>query len=303
MWAFVLWKVARGLEAVDAEKSQAVLKEAFLASQSVEEKQAESDCGMDEVCHVKRFLQFGILHEIALRAPEAEDLLPRAEPDVRDQITSSLISEYTHKKDLSRAEALLQHQSDAKYYPYSAACDLMAALPASSPQRLSIFLQAVHNFRQQKSGRLVSLTDDLGEMVDRFWQTLPAAAVLDAIDVLLESAKDRDQGQRMQVSFSARGGKSGSFSSAYQLRLFQVLPVLEQLDKSRAEGLLKENESMRAMLTQYPQGVLSLNPKASHQGGDFGIYTSSIPWKTLLPRRRPARLGNNFMRKSSGAQT
>lgn len=189
MRAFVLWKVARGLEAVDAEKSKAVLKEAFLASQSVEEKQVESDCGMDEVCHVKSFLQLGILHEIALRAPEeAEDLLPRAEPDVRDQITSSLISEYTHKKDLSRAEALLQHQSDAEDYPYSEACDLMAALAASSPQRLSIFLQAVHNFRQQKSGRLFSLTGDLGEMVNRFWQTLPAAAVLDAIDGLLESA-------------------------------------------------------------------------------------------------------------------
>ena len=39
MRAFVLWKVARGLESVDPEKSMNILKDAFRASQSVEENQ------------------------------------------------------------------------------------------------------------------------------------------------------------------------------------------------------------------------------------------------------------------------
>jgi tetratricopeptide (TPR) repeat protein len=276
MRSFVLWHVAMGLEVMDPEKSREELKGAFAASQPVEEKQVEENCGMDEVCHQKRFLQLGILREIALRAPdEAENLLPQADPEVKEAITSELILRYTHKKDLVRAETLLLGMGDAKGYPFEAASELIAALPKSSPQRLSIFLQAVNNFRQQNSDHLVSLTDDLGAIVNRFWETLPPTAVLDAIDVLLDSAKEQDKRHVMRVGFTAGAGGAASFDSVYKLRLFQLLPVLEQLDKSRAEDLLKENADTRSMLYQYPLGVQSLvTPTGSGSVKNSGIYST-----------------------------
>jgi len=276
MRAFVLWHAAKGFEAVDPAKSKAVFNEAFLASQSVVEKQAESDdCGMDEVCHVKQFLQAGILADVARRDPEAaQELLPQAEDEVKDQITSLVIEHYITKKDFGRAEALLLRMADSKRYPYHAASGLMSALPAGSPRQLSVFMQAVDNFRQNSADDFPRLTGDLGEMVARFWQSLPPAAVLDAIDVLLNGAKEQDKRQVQHIGFSARGGKSGSFNSAYELRLFQVIPILEELDKARAEDLKKENTSLRAMTSQYPQGLQSIAENGKQEGGDFSIYSS-----------------------------
>lgn len=299
MRAFVLWHAAKGFEAVDPAKSKGTFNDAFLASQSVEEKHAESeDCGMDEVCHVKQFLQAGILADIATRDPDAaQDLLPQAEDEVRDQVTSLVIEQYISKKDFGRAEALLSRMAGAKRYPYHAASGLMSALPAGSAQQLSVFLQAVANFRQNGADDVPRLTGDLGEMVARFWQSLPPSAVLDAIDALLNGAKEQDKRQVQHIGFSARGGKSGSFNSGYEVRLFQVIPILEDLDKPRAEDLKKENASLRAMTNQYPQGLQSFAANGKQEGGDLSIYSSEYS-----ADNDPARTGESDARQRLEAE-
>ena len=280
MRSFVLWHAALGAEAFDKKKGFNLLREAFLASQSVEEKQTDSeDCGMDEVCHVRRFLQDSILHEIAIwSAAEAERLVPQAEADVQQLIVSFLINQYTQKKNFARAKALLATAAGFERYPYSEATNLMLALPASSPDRLSIFMQAFSNFQQHDSNTPPRLTDDFGEMLVRFWQDLPQAAVINAIDSLLSAAQEVDKNQRMKLSFSTPQGRSGSFASGYEIRLFQLIPILEQLDKDRAEDLLKENNSLRPMLAQYPRGLQSadsaINDKPRQEGDASGIFST-----------------------------
>lgn len=280
MRSFVLWHAALGAEAFDKKKGFNLLREAFLASQSVEEKQTDSeDCGMDEVCHVRRFLQGSILHEIAIRSlAEAERLAPQAEPDVQQLIVSFLINQYTHKENFEHAKALLATAAGFERYPYSEATNLMLALPASSPDRLSIFMQAFSNFQQHDSNTPPRLTDDFGEMLVRFWQDLPQAAVINAIDSLLSAAQEVDKNQRMKLSFSTPQGRSGSFASGYEIRLFQLIPILEQLDKDRAEDLLKENNSLRPMLAQYPRGLQSadsaINDKPRQEGDASGIFST-----------------------------
>ena len=69
---------------------------------------------------------------------------------------------------------------------------------------------------------------------------MPGALVLQAIDQLLERAKSADEVQRnngeqnLRVGISADKGDA-YFDSQYEFRLFQLMPVLEQLDPSRAE--------------------------------------------------------------------
>jgi tetratricopeptide (TPR) repeat protein len=261
MRSFVLWRAAGAFALLDRKKSASLLKDAFLTSQSVEERQADSeDCGMDEVCHVRRFLQESILRDIALESPqEAEKLLPQAEPEVQQRITSTLIDQYTRKKDFEGAKALLATAAAFEHYPYSQATSLMLALPADSPDRLSMFMQAFTNFQDHGSKEPPRLTNDFGEMVVRFWNGLPPAAVMEAIDSLLSTAKELDKHERSKFSFSTQQGKSGSFGSGYELRLFQMIPILEQLDKERAEDLLKENTNLQPMLAQYPQGLQSVD--------------------------------------------
>jgi hypothetical protein len=280
MRSFVLWHAALGIESYDGKKSFSLLKDAFRASHPVEESQADSeDCGMDEVCHVRRFLQASILHEIAIRSPaEAERLVPQAEAEVQQLIVAFLIDQYTRKKNFERAKALLTTATGFDRYPYSQATNLMLALPATSPDRLSIFMQAFNSFQERGSKESPRLTDDFGEMLVRFWQDLPQAAVVDAIDSLLSAAQEVDKHQRLRLSFSTEQGRSGSFGSGYEVRLFQLIPMLEQLDKNRAEDLLKENNSVNPMLAQYPRGLQSVDSTISNkprqEGDASGIFST-----------------------------
>jgi hypothetical protein len=280
MRSFVLWHAALGVEAFDKKKGSNLLIDAFLASQSVEEKQTESeDCGMDEVCHVRRFLQASILHEIAIRSPaEAERFAPQAEAEVQQLIVAFLIDQYTRKKNFERAKALLTTATGFDRYPYSQATNLALALPAASPDRLSIFMQGFNSFQEHDSKEPPRLTGDFGEMLVRLWQDLPQEATVDAIDSLLSAAKEVDKQQRVKLSFSTEQGRSGSFASGYEVRLFQLIPILEQLDKGRAEDLLKENNSVNPMLAQYPRGLQSVDSNISNkprqEGDASGIFSS-----------------------------
>jgi hypothetical protein len=49
----------------------------------------------------------------------------------------------------------------------------------------------------------------------------------------------------------------------YQFRLFQLMPILEQLDQSQAESLLSQNGDVQAALEHYPQGVGSMNASSN----------------------------------------
>ena len=267
MSAFVLWHAALGLERIDKAKSMTWLEDAFRASQSVEERNADTeDCGMDQVCHVKRFLQSGILQAIVARDPaKAEHLLRIADPKVRSRVTESLITRYISEKKLGRAQSLLAGEADTEEYPYRAAIALMEAVPTDA-ERLTIFNQALSNFRQHGEKSSLNITGDLGAMISRFYGNLPPGTVLDAIDALLDAAKEQDKQNPMHLSFSTGQGKSANLNSAYETRVFEVLPVLEQLDPSRAEELLKENAELRSLMTQYPQGLASIQPKGRAEG-------------------------------------
>jgi hypothetical protein len=57
-----------------------------------------------------------------------------------------------------------------------------------------------------------------------------------------------------------------------------LIPILEQLDKERAEDLLKENNSVNPMLAQYPRGLQSVDSSVSdkprQEGDASGIFSS-----------------------------
>ena len=56
---------------------------------------------------------------------------------------------------------------------------------------------------------------------------------------------------------------SVNLNSTYELRLFQLLPVLEELDKDKAETLLRENAEVQAKLAKYPKGMESLTSQGN----------------------------------------
>jgi hypothetical protein len=270
MHAFVLWQVANAYTSLDPAKRDALLKEAFGATQAVERKSdGHEDCRPSETvaCGVKGWLQQSILSKILIQsATEAELLLPRAEPEVRKDITAKLVQYYVSRKNFDRALTLLTSIAEEEDYPYHAATELMLALPEDrAADRTTIFGQALRNFEQNGGGQTVG-RDDIGTFIESSWKPLPPGLVLEAIDKVLSEAKS-DKAEPLHMSMTTSKG-SIALDSAYELRLFQLLPVLEELDKSRADALLRDNTQMQDELKRFPNGMQSLNPP--HDGSSGG---------------------------------
>ncbi len=237
MRAFVLWKVSDAYRTVDSSKRNALLHQAFGATQVIENKSDDhGDCRPSETdpCGIKGWLQQSILSTILREsASEAELLLPRAEPEVRKQITAELVQYYVSHKNFERAAKLLTSIAEEKDYPYHAATDFMVGLPEDRmADRLTIFSEALANFEQNGGSGAVG-TDDIGTLIESCWKHLPPGLVMEAIDKVLNEAKS-DKAEHLHMSMTTGKG-SIALDSAYELRLFQLLPVLEELDKSRAD--------------------------------------------------------------------
>jgi hypothetical protein len=288
MRAYVLMQVADGYQKVDPSKTDALLKEAFTASLSIEDIAPPSDDGAEcqsmQGCGIKPWLQSDIL--LAMRSlADAEALLPHAQPQVRRQVSESLIFRYVEKKDFDRAKEIIGALASQGDYPYEAAMHLMLAIPmAATSDRTVIFAQALNAYRQQgESYSYGGGFEGMPGMVMRFWHDVPPAMVVDAIDQILENAKDSSVGpNNVHLTFSGDAG-TVALSSQYQYRLFQLLPVLQELDKPKAEGLLRDNPDLQALLGRFPEGLQAVRP-------DYALHPTKDGDTPIV--RMSASLGN-----------
>lgn len=281
MQTYVLWQVSHGYRKIDHARAETVLRRAFSASRAIEDQAGSQDCFLEPACHVQRWLQREILNEIMHPVGEkadperAEKLLPEANVDVRKRMLERLASEYIRKENFDHARQLI-NQIDDDHYPYFLAGELMAALPVSRrEERLAIFAEASRNYQNRKLEDLApDEMNDFGVLLVRFWREVPSMA-LDAVDTVLARSKDRDESKKAHsVSIVLTNGKSLGFESEYEYRVFQLLPVLQELDPSRAETLLAEHDRARSALGQYPRGMQSIDPNFY---GDKPIDEKSLP--------------------------
>jgi len=263
--AFLLWRLSQAYASLDPKRSASLVKESFLATTAIESLSGPPKCG-----NIKPWLQWRILSGMieAGSLSQAEGLLTGAEPDVAGRATSRLIKAYISKKRIAHAEELLHQLADGKEYPYEGAAELLAALgPEQAGDRLFIFNQALANFEQ--NGSIAGTHDvddvDMGTLVERSWQRLPSPLVLEAIDKLLDEA--RSSPPRKLIAGWGQGKDSiVSLNSTYELRLFQLLPILQELDKDKAESLLRDDAELRTKLEKHSNEMGSLDP-ANHGEG------------------------------------
>jgi hypothetical protein len=278
---YVLWQVSHGYRSVDRAKADTVLRRAFSASRAIEDEADSHDCPIEPACHVQRWLQTEILDEMMHPASEkadperAEKLLPEANVKVRERMLERLAFEYIRKENFDRARQLM-NQIDDDNYSYFLAGELMAALPVSRrEERLAIFAEAFRNYQNRNLEDVApDEMNDFGVLLVRFWREVPSMAI-DAVDTVLARSKDRDDSKKTHsVSIALMNGKSLAFESEYEYRVFQLLPILQELDPSRAETLLAEHDRARSVLGQYPRGMQSLDPNFY---GDKPIDEKSLP--------------------------
>ncbi len=260
MRTLILWEIAKGYERFDLRGADALRKEAFSAALSIENGRTfnPEECFASDACKAKQWLQREILQSILSRSPAlVEELLPNVEANAQRAIMDSLITEYINRRSFAHAEELLARLVTEQGFPYHAASQLMLALPKEDTgSKLTIFAMTVENFRQH-GGDSIPDSQDLATIALSFWRELPPPVVLGAIDALLEQAKASEDSGKMHITFKSGKGNA-AFSSSYEYRLFQLLPILEELDSARAEDLMREDQENRTLLRQFPGGYESL---------------------------------------------
>ncbi len=274
MRAFVTWQASETYKKTKPGQSIALLKEALQTSFAIETRNTELKHCLAEVCNVKKYIQGHVLEALIDRPHkpgEIEALLASADADVRKELLPELIHDYIQRHDLKSASEALTLVTSNEDYPYVAAVDLMSALPQGSNERFAVFSQSLNNFSNQHSD-VTPQFDDFAVMLFRFWRELPPASALDAIDQILKRAKqfDEDYDHRNRRASITTANQTIYFNSQYQLLLFQLEPVIEALNKPRAESLLRENQDVEDLLSRYPEGMTSIDPAAGQPSASQG---------------------------------
>ena len=269
MRAFVIWRASYAYTKLDPKHAQKLSRDAFMASQGIEDAPENDHCAAPgSAGDIKSWIQQSVLYDMIHKdqLKEVEKLLPQATASVRNQIAAELVRHYASKRDLMHAEALLSTLADSDRYPFGVAADLVTALGAEhSADRMSIFNQALTNFEQHATGASFG-GYDIGSFIEHTWNDVPAGLALEAVNKVLDVAKEGDSQSHYSIS-SAKG--SVVLNSAYDLRLFQLLPILQELDKDKADALLSDQTEVADQLKTYPKGMQSL--QSENIGLSYGV--------------------------------
>jgi hypothetical protein len=252
MRSYTLTVASQGLQKCAPQKVRATLIDAFMASVALSDADA-----------AKTILQSAELREL-LRLDESavEQLMPQADPEARAEIHGAMVERAADRRDFDRALSLLNQIPSDQDYPYAAATQLILRFPAGhEAEKRAIFVNAMAHDREHSSlggegdcSAVNCAAGDLSGMVVRFWRHFPPELVLDAIDQILDHSKTNDT----QITMKASSGPI-IFDNVYQYRLFELLPVLRELDPSKAEQLSNDPQ-VQARLNKYPNGLQSLDP-------------------------------------------
>jgi hypothetical protein len=165
-----------------------------------------------------------------------------------------MVSRATSAKKFERALELL-NRLPKQDFPYAEATQLMLDLPPDRDNdNQEIFRLAMAGDCERHSMAVGS--DDFASMIVRFWQHIPPALALDAIHQVLDAAKHREGSG---VTLNAASGSLG-FTAEYDYRVFELLPVLRQLDDDEADKILKDSQQAQIHLKQFPNGIQSIDP-------------------------------------------
>jgi hypothetical protein len=270
MRAYALMQVAAGYATTDKKKALELLDNALAATKGMD----------DDPSQTRNRLQEQILQAIVpLKPDKADELLEQVDPSARGRVLTSMLSYYQKNNDWDRAIAVVYRIAPEQEVPYDAVLRIMRSLPDErAGDRAQLFTTALTSFKnhppEQGRRNLAIGGGDFPSLILNSWKMVPAETAHDAIHAVLDQTKQQAQNsgaQPMSVSMSSANG-GVAFNSMYEFRLFQLLPVLRQLDSSEAEKLVKESQAVQGMLDKYPDGLNSISPAMA--GGGAGDDSS-----------------------------
>ncbi len=275
MRSYLLDAVAGGLAKCAPQKVRTALVDSFTATLAIPETQEEVDqrerrftrAGEqpDEATQESRFnlemkktLQRSALsHLLTIDEAKVNSLLPQAEPEVRAGLMCSMVSRATSAKKFDRALELLSRTPSKDWFsdgfPFREATQLMLDLPPDREKdKQELFQVAMTADREQRI--FTTSGDDLASMIVRFWRHVPPALALGAIHQVLDRAFFEEG-----LTLNTASGSVG-FSNEHDYRVFELLPILRELDNDEADKLLQRSQQAQLELKQFSNGMQSIDP-------------------------------------------
>jgi len=195
---------------------------------------------------------FNLLLDI--NEPEAVKM---ADSDTEFYVNRKRFSAAISHNDLKTALSLVDSFATAPRFPFAQARKLIQVLPASDRGEITrIFMSAYRSYRNKDSYNVPQL-EDLATFMTRYSADLPKPLMLEAIETMLKDAQDNPAEKDIELTVDTPIGQA-FFSNVYQMRLFQLLPILKRIDEGRADSLLKENEKLSKALEKFPGGLNAL---------------------------------------------
>jgi hypothetical protein len=269
--AFALLQLARVYRETDKKRAIASLEDALSATRMMEDD--------PRFRRIRARLQEQILDQLIPLAPDKiDDVLGQVDFAGREKVLNSLLRYYEMRKDNDKALSTIDRIAQEYEIPYDSAAAVLSNLtPEQAAEKQQLFTTCLASFRDHDHAGVKIGEGDFGTLVTQFHEQLPPALIHQAIDVLLDEARKRAQkesesSQPTSISLSSSKGAL-AFSSYYDYRLFQLLPVLKTIDPEQAEKLLKERQDVQTLLAKYPSGMGSISPETSQSpqaGGQQG---------------------------------
>ena len=290
MRSFLLDAISRSLKECAPSAVRGALVTAFMATLAMPETEErvaqETDAGepKDQLIasltrlDTKEQLQTDALRNLlSIDDAKVESLLPQAEPRVRGTLFNMMVLQAVDTGNLDTALRLLNQLPQGSIFAYGAATKLMLELPQNREADIQILFRRAMEADRNQHVTIVG-GDDFGSMIVRFWQHIPAAVALDAIhQVLAESQSNKDS-----VSIGS-GPSRVAFSTEHDFRLFELVPVLRQLDESEADKIVSDSPEAKAQLEQFPKGIQSIDPtvrdtllRKGEGGGTTGVAGQTL---------------------------
>ncbi len=199
----------------------------------------------------------------------AADRLPRTETRLRQM----LIGRISSKQPARAAQMLLTWSDDSGYFPYSTAGQIMRNLPADDPLRGDLFERASTVFLQSPEKRFQG-RDDFATLLKMEAANLPRQRVLSLIDTMLDAAKRMDESTQYMVT-SYPGDDPQQFSSLYELRVAQMLPLLKKFDPDRAQELEQEDARLPQLADAAQHGWFSVNTAGGTPSANGSFFSGA----------------------------
>jgi len=274
MRTFAMMRAAQVYVVVDKKRALQLLEDALTVARSVEDG--------DSRLHTRQDLEHQIVSTTVRLDPyTADTLMDSMAPELRRFAIDLLMGHYLKQQQFDRALELVYGLGREDEIPYSAATELMGALPPErSADMLQLFSVAFASYRDHGPETFTLGSVDFTRMIVYSWRQLPPALVRDAIDQVLAKAKEADGTTKASIYVVGREEQAIAVDSTYSMRLFQLMPIIRELDPSRADELLRASAPVAALVQRFPNGPFG--------AGITGPVQGSVSYGSALATPGPA---------------